>query len=155
VLEPEVVLAIGPAREIAGLDSVRLQPVPLAGRRDTVQVTVGPSRLPPGSSIDPAQVEVTLAIEPEATRRTVVEVESPREGADVTVSPAKVTVIVAGPRSRVAALDLAAQKVHWTVPGPISAFFGHRVALRRVGGLPAGVHARLDPDSVLLRAPGR
>jgi YbbR-like protein len=150
-VEPATVLVSGPAREMATIDSVRLTAISISGRRDTLQATVGPSRLEPGCISEPATVQVTLAIDVEATRRTVVDVESPRGAEDLTVSPASVAVIVTGPRSRMSALDLEAQRVHWTTPGPVTNAVGHRVALHRVGVLPPGVHARVEPDSVIVR----
>jgi len=64
-------------------------------------------------------------------------------------------IVVSGPRSRMAALDLDSQRVHWTTSVPIDAAIGHRAALHRIGALPPGVRAHVEPDSVVLRSPGR
>jgi hypothetical protein len=153
-IEPATVTVSGPAREIATIDSVRFTTIAITGRRDTLTARVPPSRLEPGCTSDPPVVEVKLAIEIEATRRTVVDVESPRGAENLSVNPARVTIVVSGPRSRMASLDLDSQRVHWTTPGSVSGAIGHRVALHRVGALPFGVRARIEPDSVLVRSSG-
>lgn len=60
--EPARVTLTGPEREIAALDSVRLEPLRIEGRRDTVRVRAGPGRLPDWCVMDPAEVSVTIAL---------------------------------------------------------------------------------------------
>ncbi len=60
--DPTSVLVTGPRSEVAGLDSVVLQPVRLAGRRDTLRAQVAPEALPDWCSMDPPLVKVTVPL---------------------------------------------------------------------------------------------
>ena len=149
--DPPMVEVTGPESQIMALDSVRLVPVRVGGKRDTVRLAVGPDALPDWCTIEPELVTVSVPLEPEATRRVVLQVESPRGAAGYTVVPDRVTLSVSAPRSLLGPHALGAQRVHWTAPEPVTEFVGRRVGLRRIGDLPTGARARLDPDSVTLR----
>ncbi|HYM79805.1 MAG TPA: YbbR-like domain-containing protein [Candidatus Limnocylindria bacterium] len=148
-LGPSTVLVSGPASEVSALDSARLEPASLAGRRDTLRVVLGIANLPPRSTATPARVELVAPLETEVTRRIAIEIEPPGGAEGYRVSPERVTVVVSGPRSRMTAARLD-QRVHWTATAPFSGWLGRKVGLRRVGRLPDGVKARLEPDSVVL-----
>lgn len=62
VLEPANVMVSGPARIVGRLDSVSLVPVRLDGRRDTMRVDVWPAGLPPGCTVEPPAVRVTVVL---------------------------------------------------------------------------------------------
>jgi len=152
-VEPSTVEVTGPEKDIAALDSVRLDPVRLSGKRDTVQVAVGADALPDWCVMEPDQVTVTVPLEPEATRRVTVKVEDPHGASGYVVVPEHVTLTVSGPRSQVTPDLMGTQHVHWTAPEPLEDFVGRRVGLHRLGDLPDGMRARLDPDSVTLQRP--
>jgi len=61
-VDPATVLVVGPRREIAHVDSVRLRPIRIEGKADTVSVVTGSDSLPPFCSIDPPTVRVTVAL---------------------------------------------------------------------------------------------
>lgn len=151
-VEPGWVELSGPEQALATLDSVRLDAVPIAGKRDTVQASVGADALPDWCVMEPEAVTVTVPLEPEATRRITMRVEAPRGADGYTVVPERVTLTVSAPRRLLAPKTLAQIRVHWTAPMPVAEFVGRRVGLRRVGELPDGVRVRIDPDSVTLRA---
>jgi hypothetical protein len=150
-VEPTEVEVTGPEAALAALDSVRLDAVPLAGRRDTVRVNVGADALPDWCEMDPREVTVTIPLEPEATRRVTVRVEPPRGAAGYSVVPERVTLTISAPRRLLAGHTLADLRVHWTAPVPFEGLVGRRVGLHRVGDLPEGARVRMDPDSVTLR----
>jgi YbbR domain-containing protein len=60
--EPESVLVTGPRGALAHLDSVVLQPVRLASRRDTLRVQVPAQALPDWCVMEPALVKVTVPL---------------------------------------------------------------------------------------------
>jgi len=151
LVEPSTVEVTGPERAIMALDSVRLDAVRLSGKRDTVQVAVGADALPDWCVMEPEQVTVTVPLEPEATRRMTVKIEDPRGATGYLVTPDRATLTVSGPRSHFTADVMSGQRVHWTAPEPVSDFVGHRVGLHRLGDLPDGMRARIDPDSVVLQ----
>lgn len=151
MVEPSFVEVTGPERALAALDSVRLDPVGLGGKRDTLVVEVGADALPDWCAMEPEQVTVTVPLEPEATRRITLRVEDPRGASGYAVIPGRVTLTLSAPRSLLTPAVLNAQRVHWTAPGPVEGFVGRRVGLRRVGALPDEVRVRLDPDSVTLQ----
>lgn len=62
LLEPAAVTVVGPERAFADLDSMRLLPVSIEGKRDTVTAKVAPERLPEGCLVSPALVRVRLPI---------------------------------------------------------------------------------------------
>src|SRR5262249_29069259 len=66
-VEPSTVEVTGPEKDVAALDSVRLDPVRLSGKRDTVAVAVGADALPDWCVMEPEQVTVTVPLQPEAT----------------------------------------------------------------------------------------
>ena len=147
---PASVEVSGPAQAVAALDSVRLDPVGIAGKRDTVTVAVEADALPDWCTMTPERVRVTVPLEPEATRRLSLPIQPPRGGEGYTVTPDHVTVTVVAPRSVLSRESLAGLRVHWTAPLPLSEHVGGRVGLRRLGTLPDGARVRLDPDSVTL-----
>jgi hypothetical protein len=61
-IEPTAVTVSGPASAIAKLDSVALVPLRVDGRRDTVRADVGPDGLPPGCTVEPQTVRVTVVL---------------------------------------------------------------------------------------------
>lgn len=61
--DPAAVLIRGPRREIARVDSVRLHPVRIEGRSDTVRAEVAADSLPRWCSIEPGQVKVAVVLE--------------------------------------------------------------------------------------------
>ncbi len=148
---PAVVEVTGPEREVAALDSVRLDAVRIAGKRDTVVAGVGADALPDWCVMVPELVTVTAPLEPEASRRITLAIEAPRGAAGFEVVPDRVTLTVSAPRSVLAADALESPRVHWTTPGPVAGYVGRSVGLRLVGDLPAGARVRLDPDSVTLQ----
>jgi len=149
-LDPPAVEVTGPEREIAGIDSVRLDVVRIGGKRDTVRVTAGAEGLPDWCVMEPEEVLVTVPLEPEATRRVTLDVEAPRGASGYAVVPDRVTLTISAPRRILTSDLLSAQRVHWTAPEPVSNWVGRRVGLHRVGDLPPGARAHLDPDSVTL-----
>ena len=62
VLWPESLLVVGPRSALASLDSVRLRPVSIAGRRDSMQAQVEPEALPEWSTVDPEVVRIRVPI---------------------------------------------------------------------------------------------
>ena len=62
LLTPGVLEIAGPARAFAGLDSVRLRPVAIGGRRDTVKAQATPDGLPEGCTADPGVVRVQVPL---------------------------------------------------------------------------------------------
>jgi YbbR domain-containing protein len=149
-VEPSTVEVTGPLHALAGLDSVRLDAVPIAGKRDTVHTAVGAEALPDWCTMEPEEVTVTVPLEPEATRRLTLRVEPPRGAAGYVVVPERVTLTVSAPRSLVSPRALSEIRVHWTAPMPLGDFVGRRVGLHRVGDIPDGARVRIDPDSVTL-----
>lgn len=150
-VEPAMVEVTGPQQALATLDSVRLDAISIGGKRDTVTAMVGADALPDWCVIDPEGVTVSVPLEPEATRRITLRVEAPRGGDPFVVVPDRVTLTVSAPRRLLTPGVLDGIRVHWTAPQPLADLVGHRVGLRRVGELPDGVRARMDPDSVVLR----
>ncbi len=63
IVEPSTVMVQGPERTVARLDSIRLDPVRIEGRRDTVRFQVRPQTLPQWCSADPAAVWVTIPLQ--------------------------------------------------------------------------------------------
>jgi hypothetical protein len=61
-LEPAVVRITGPARVVARLDSVRLAPLQVAGRRDTVSADLAPDSLAAGCRMDPTVVRAKVLL---------------------------------------------------------------------------------------------
>jgi YbbR domain-containing protein len=61
-LTPGRVRVTGPQKVLLGLDSLRLMPVRLDGKRDTLRVQVGPERLPDWCTAAPAMVTVRLPL---------------------------------------------------------------------------------------------
>src|SRR5262245_5894284 len=97
-LRPARVMVSGPAAALATLDSVRLVPFSLAGRRDTVTVSLAPQGLPDWCSMDPDHVELSVPLEPGVTRRFAVSVQPPDESKGWTFEPNHVTAIITTPR---------------------------------------------------------
>ena len=64
LLDPSIVTVTGPQKTLAQLDSVRLMPVRVDGRRDTVRVQVGPAALPDWCAMDPPMIRVTVVLKP-------------------------------------------------------------------------------------------
>ena len=62
ILRPAVLEVTGPRQSLAGLDSVRLRPVSIAGRRDTLRVQVTPEGLPEGCVAEPGLVRVLVPL---------------------------------------------------------------------------------------------
>ena len=150
LVEPTKVEVTGPQQALATLDSVRLDAVRINGKRDTVSAAVEADALPDWCTMDPEKVTVTVPLEPEASRRVTVRVESPRGAEAYTVTPERVTVTVSARRSLLPAGALAEIRVHWLAPAAPELLVGHRVGLR-VGHLPDEARVRMDPESVTVR----
>src|SRR4029450_1453007 len=120
---PETARVTGPASVVSALDSLALQPVTVAGRRDTLVVTGGVASRPSGPQIDPEELEVTGARERAVPRRVTVAIEGPRATAEsYAVTPDRVTMVVTGPRRSVVDADLGGLRAHWTAAQPLQAF---------------------------------
>lgn len=52
----------GPRSAVAGLDSLRLRPISIAGKRDTVQAEVEPEALPEWCSVEPEGVRIRVPL---------------------------------------------------------------------------------------------
>ncbi len=61
--QPTNVLIEGPRRTVARIDTVRLIPLQIDGRVDTLSAEVGPDSLPRWCTIDPAKVRVAVALQ--------------------------------------------------------------------------------------------
>lgn len=62
IVRPASLVVSGPAHALADLDSVRLRPVAIGGRRDTVRSVETPDVLPEGCSIDSGVVRVLVPL---------------------------------------------------------------------------------------------
>jgi len=62
ILRPAVLEVTGPRQALAGLDSVRLRPVSIAGRRDTLRAQATPEGLPEGCVAEPGLVRVLVPL---------------------------------------------------------------------------------------------
>lgn len=62
IVQPPTLEVAGPAHALAGLDSVRLRAVAIAGKRDTVKTQETPDVLPEGCTADPGVVRVLVPI---------------------------------------------------------------------------------------------
>ena len=140
----------GPAAALAVLDSVRLLPVSLAGRRDTVTLAVAPQTLPDWCSIVPDHVEVWIPLEPGVTRRFTVNVRPAGERTDLAFEPARVTAIITTPR-RLMDRAFADIQATWQVPGPIADGGARRAA---AGSNPLKRGGALRPVPSSFGAPG-
>ncbi len=150
---PGEVTVTGPEAVLRDLDTLKVGPVSVSGRRDTLQLAVGPQSLPDWCTIEPERVEVFVPLEQAVTRRFPVDVESPRGGAEYRVAPGRVTAVVTAPR-RLA--NQAPSGVHavWWAQAPYANRVGHRVVVRNRAGLPPGLDVRFEPDSVTLVSAG-
>jgi len=147
--DPRRVTVTGPVAALAQLDSVRLQPVSVAGKRDTVIAKVGAQDLPDWCSMDPDRVEVRVPLETRLVRRVPVEVEAPHGAAGYEITPERVTAIVTSPR-RLETDALA--EVHATWRGsPLATGASRREAVCPPHTLPPGVEIHFEPDSVTVR----
>jgi hypothetical protein len=63
IAQPAVLEVSGPERAFAGLDSVKLRPVGIGGKRDTVRAQETPDGLPEGCAVDPGVVRVLVPIQ--------------------------------------------------------------------------------------------
>ena len=63
IARPRSLVVTGPAHALAGLDSVRLRPVSIAGKRDTVKSQETPDVLPEGCAVDSGVVRVLVPLE--------------------------------------------------------------------------------------------
>jgi hypothetical protein len=152
-VHPPVLRVIGPRGVLAQLDSLRLVPVSIAGRRDTLTSVTLPD-LPAWCTSEPANVEISIPMALADVRRFPVTVEG--VGADrVAAQPPRVTVEIRAPRGALADLDPATLRVRWLAGGEPERRIGRRVALRLDQDLPASVVVRLVPDSVTLVGPAR
>jgi len=153
VLRPARVRVSGPHAAVAALDSVRLQPVSIGGRRDTVTVAVAPQSLPDWCSMDPDHVEVMIPLEPGVTRRFTVAVRPPHDEDRISVEPDRVTAVITTPR-RLMDRAFADVGATWRTPGPIPEGGMRRAAVRPLADPPDGVTVRYEPDSVVVRRTG-
>jgi len=63
ITQPVMLEVSGPERALAGLDSVRLRPIVIAGKRDTVRSQETPEGLPEGCLVDPGVVRVIVPLQ--------------------------------------------------------------------------------------------
>ncbi len=147
---PARVKVSGPAAALAAMDSVRLQPVSLNGKHDTLTVAVAPQSLPDWCSMDPDHVEVWIPLEPGVTRRVSIALQAPPDRADLTFEPTRVNAIVTTPR-RLMETAFAGLGATWQLAGPVAPGTSRRAAVRSVKELPSGVIVRFEPDSVTVR----
>jgi len=63
IVEPPTVVVQGPEKAVAHLDSVRLDPIRIEGRRDTVRLQVKPQTIPQWCSVEPPAVWVTVPLQ--------------------------------------------------------------------------------------------
>jgi YbbR domain-containing protein len=147
-VHPRTVLVSGPRGVLAGLDSVRLLPVSIAGRRDTLVALVTPD-LPAWCTAKPAEVEVTVPIALATVRRVALEVGG--AGApEVAASPPQVTAEVRAPRGLPETVEPGELRVRWVVEGAPDRRIGRRVPVRLERELGPPFQVRLVPDSVTL-----
>lgn len=152
-LRPSRVTVVGPEAAVAALDSVRVAPVSVSGRRDTVVVTGGAQSLPDWCAIEPDRVETRVPLEQGVMRRFPVEVGPPQGGGAFKVVPARVTAVVTAPR-RLAAGAIGEVRAVWWAEPPYAVRAGRRVPVRVSGDLPRGMELRFEPDSVTLQPSG-
>jgi hypothetical protein len=152
-LRPSRVTVTGPEQVVAALDSVRLAPISVSGRHDTLVVSVAPQSLPDWCSADPERVEAQVPIEQGVTRRFPVDVESPGGGSAFKVTPARVTAVVTAPRRLAGNATGGVRAVWWAAP-PFAGRVGRRVPVRSGGEIPKGMDLRFEPDSVTLGPAG-
>ena len=62
IVTPGIVRVIGPRSALAELDTIRLEPLRVDGRRDTLKAQAAPMTLPDWTRMDPAMVQVTVPI---------------------------------------------------------------------------------------------
>ena len=141
----------GPQRAIAQLDSIRLRPISITGRRDTARVVVWPLGLPEACAVRPSSIEVVIPLEPAITRRVITAVEPPGDASGFGVTPDRVTAVVIAPRARTDVASMAKVRATWSAPVGYATLVGRRVAVHRKGALPAGARVRFEPDSVVVR----
>ena len=153
-LRPARVTVTGPSSAIATLDTVRLLPIALGGRRDTLALEVGPQDLPDWVTMEPERVSVRIPLEPGLTRRFTVDVEPPRGHAALVATPARVTAVVVAPR-RLSEQAFSGIRASWRPSGSLAPGASRREALRHPGPLAHGIEVRYEPDSVTVRRPSR
>ncbi|TMQ67864.1 MAG: YbbR-like domain-containing protein [Candidatus Eisenbacteria bacterium] len=147
---PSRVRVVGPQLAVAGLDSVRLQPVSLNGHHDTLTVAVAPQSLPDWCAMDPDHVEVWVPLEPGVTHRFTVALEPPPDTRDLAFDPTRVTAVITAPR-RLMNEAFGDVRATWQPPGPIPPGAVRRAAIRPVHPPPSGAIVRYEPDSVMVR----
>ena len=150
-IRPRRVTVSGPEAALQSMDTVRVAPVSINGRRDTIQVAVEPLGLPDWCTLESEPVTVFVPLEPGVTRRFPVAVEAPRGGDGFRVTPSRVTAVVSAPR-RLAGDAATSVKASWWTSAPYSGHVGRRVAVRNRAVVPPGIEVRFEPDSVLLQA---
>lgn len=150
-VRPRRVTVTGPAAALQSLDTVRVAPVSIAGKHDTLHVKVEPLGLPDWCTLESDHVEVFVPLEQGVTRRLAVVVGAPRGGDGFHVTPARVTAVVTAPR-RLAGDAIAGLRASWWAPAPYEERVGHRVVVRNHTDVPAGIVIHFEPDSVLLQS---
>lgn len=102
IVRPNVVRLAGPDAWVAKQESLRTEPINIAGRRDTLEVLQALSSPPTWAHAVPGSVLVLVPIEAESSARfeVPVSVRSVRPELSAQANPASVTVIWQGPRSR-------------------------------------------------------
>jgi hypothetical protein len=99
---PAQVKISGPRSWVRECDSIATQPVPVAGKRDTVELLLPLVAPPPWAVAEPGSVLVQVPIEPETSgvRDLVPEVKGLRSAFMARLDPPRVRVALAVPRSR-------------------------------------------------------
>ena len=132
IIRPATVRLTGPATWVARQDTLRTEPLSIAGRRDTLEI-VQPLAPPPAwAHATPGSVLVAIPIEPE-TQKTLeldVEVRGIRNELRAEVRPPTINATWRGPRSRAPAVDARDFRVSvdaqrrgrgmWTLPVAVS-----------------------------------
>lgn len=154
--DPSTVRVRGPQGRVDALDSIRLQPLDLAGltRSGAYEVAVDTTGL--GSvEVGASRVSVIVQIE-DQVRREILNVPVVPSGAggsrDLSVSPEGVSVVLLGARSLVDAVEPAALRAVFPGEPALNLAMGDSVRLPvRVEGLPPLVRGVAALDSVTVR----
>jgi hypothetical protein len=107
LIRPSLVRLAGPTEWIAQQETLRTEPINVAGRRDTLEVVQALTPPPDWALAVPGSVLVSVPIEAEVSRsyRTAVEVRSIRPELRAEVHPPAVTLSWRGPGSLASRLD--------------------------------------------------
>lgn len=107
LIRPGAVRLTGPTDWVAQQETLRTEPINIAGKRDTLEIVQALAPPPAWAHVNPGSVLVAVPIEGEVSRsfRADVEVRAIRHELRADVRPAAVTVTWRGPRSIAARLS--------------------------------------------------